>query len=140
MVGPAQPSGRSPCAGGAPEASFPPDAAVAPSAITPGKRSSVRRPASSTIFARSASVSPDSRRYTIAAGASSPPWSSSDASSALVDSASPGRKEVDSFSSASVNFPGRLSGPAAMKMPTNQIVNTTHFARELVAIVKTERR
>ena len=41
--------------------------------------------------------------------------------SALVDSASPGRNDVDSLFSASVNLPGRFAGPAAMKIPTSQI-------------------
>ena len=73
------------------------------------------------------------------AGASSPPCSSSAAVSTLVDSASPGRNEVDSFSSASVNFPGRLA-PRAMKMPTSQMRKTTHLARRPAATAKIERR
>jgi hypothetical protein len=89
---------------------------------------------------RSAAVRPDSRRYTITAGASSPPWSSSVAWSALVDSASPGRNDVDSLSSASVNLPGRLAGPEAMKIATSQIRKTTHLARRPVAMAKIERR
>jgi hypothetical protein len=48
--------------------------------------------------------------------------------SALVDSASPGRNDVDSFFSASENFPGRFAAP----MPTIamiQTAKTTHLAR-----------
>src|ERR671916_728445 len=74
------------------------------------------------------------------AGASSPPCSSSAAVSVFVDSASPGRNEVDSFSSASVNLPGRFAGPAAMKMPTSQIANTIHLALEPAGRAKIERR
>ena len=73
------------------------------------------------------------------AGASSPPCSSSAAVSTLVDSASPGRNEVDSFSSASVNLPGRFA-PSEMKMPTSQMRKTTHLARRPAAMAKIERR
>ena len=54
--------------------------------------------------------------------------------SALVDSASPGRYEVDSLFSASVNFVGSWAGPTAMTMPTSQTMKTTHFARGPAAI------
>src|SRR5215210_1603512 len=73
------------------------------------------------------------------AGASSPPWRSSVAVSAFVDSASPGRNEVDSLFSASANFVGSCAGPAAMKMATSQTTKTTHFARGPVAMAKMER-
>ena len=51
------------------------------------------------------------------------------ARSAFVDSASPGRKDVDSLSSASVNLVVSWAGPAAMKIPTTQIASTTHLDR-----------
>ena len=73
------------------------------------------------------------------AGASSPFCSSSAAFSALVDSASPGRNEVDSFSSASVNLPGRLV-PKAKKMPTSHTASTIHFARGPPGMAKIEER
>jgi hypothetical protein len=58
----------------------------------------------------------------------------------LVDSASPGRNEVDSFSSASVNLVGSSAGTTAMKMPTTQIVNTIHLARREPAKAKIDER
>ena len=60
--------------------------------------------------------------------------------SAFVDSASPGRNEVDSLFSASANLVGSCAGPAAMKIPTTQIRNTTHLDRRPAATVKIERR
>src|SRR5918999_1867746 len=72
--------------------------------------------------------------------ACSPSCSASAFCSALVDSASPGRNDVDSFSSASVNLPGRFAGPAAMKMATTQIANTTHLARGPAGRANIERR
>ena len=58
-------------------------------------------------------------------------------SSACVDSASPGRNDVDSFSSASANFPGRLvaNEPA---IANSQIAAMTHFAVRPEATVRTE--
>src|ERR1700709_2549661 len=61
-------------------------------------------------------------------GASSPPWKRFVAERAFVDSASPGRNDVDSFFSASVNLPGRLAAKEA-KMASTQIAATTHLAR-----------
>ena len=49
-------------------------------------------------------------------------------SSAFVDSASPGRNDVDSFFSASENFPGRFVANEA-KIAASQISATTHLAR-----------
>ena len=60
--------------------------------------------------------------------------------SALVDSASPGRNEVDSLFSASANLVGSCAGPAAMKMPTTQTRKTTHLERRPAAMAKRERR
>ena len=59
---------------------------------------------------------------------SSPPWKRFVASSAVVDSASPGRNEVDSFFSASVNLPGRFAAPEPT-IASTQMAATTHFAR-----------
>src|SRR3954452_24089082 len=73
------------------------------------------------------------------AEASSPPWRDFVAASAFVDSASPGRYDVDSLSSASENFVGSWSGPTAMKMPTSQTMKTTHLARGPAARAKMER-
>ena len=57
-----------------------------------------------------------------------------------MDSASPGRNEVDSLFSASVNLVGSWAGPTAMNMPTIQIANTTHLARREPAKAKMEER
>ncbi len=46
---------------------------------------------------------------------------------------------MDSFSSASMNLPGRLA-PNAMNMPTSQMRKTTHLARRPAAMAKIERR
>ena len=58
-------------------------------------------------------------------------------SSAFVDSASPGRNEVDSFFSASVNFAGevRRERPATT---ASQISATSHLARRPAATAKSE--
>src|SRR5918994_3820996 len=61
-------------------------------------------------------------------GATSPSLSSSVSSSALVDSASPGKNELDSFSSAALNFPGRSAATQAT-MAAIQTTKTTHFDR-----------
>src|SRR5918994_5979338 len=61
-------------------------------------------------------------------GATSPSLSSSVSSSALVDSASPGKNELDSFSSAALNFPGRSAATQAT-MAAIQTTKTTHFER-----------
>src|SRR5829696_9840799 len=74
------------------------------------------------------------------AGASSPPWRSSVAVRAFVDSASPGKNDVDSLFSASANLVGSCAGPTAMKIPISQIRKTTHLDRRPVATVKMERR
>src|SRR5918995_4448163 len=63
----------------------------------------------------------------ITTGACSPPWSSSVMPSAFVDSASPGRNDVDSLFSASANLPGRLA-PKEPKSTTSAIASTIHFA------------
>src|ERR671916_717995 len=68
-------------------------------------------------------------------GASSPPWKRSLAASAVVDSASPGRNDVDSFSSASLNFVG--SSPAIEPtIASSQTVATIHFALRPAALVR----
>ncbi len=48
--------------------------------------------------------------------------------SAFVDSASPGKNEVDSLTSASENLPGRLAANEP-KIASTQIAATTHFER-----------
>ena len=72
--------------------------------LSPGRRRSARPRAG--------------RRSTI--GACSPPCSSSVTSSALVDSASPGRNDVDSFFSASANLPGRFGADRARRRRRSQ--------------------
>src|SRR4051812_19256982 len=61
-------------------------------------------------------------------GACSPPWSSSVSASTLVDSASPGRKLVDSLFSASEYFPGRFAAPEPSRT-RRHTASTTHLAR-----------
>jgi hypothetical protein len=70
-------------------------------------------------------------------GASSPFVSFSVCSSALVDSASAGRKEVDSFCSASENFPGRLNANDA-KITSSHARATNHLARGRPGRVKSQ--
>src|ERR687893_3250808 len=60
-------------------------------------------------------------------GACSPPCSSSEAPSASVDSASAGRKLVDSLFSASEYLPGRLAAPEA-NSASRQKPTTRNFA------------
>ena len=62
----------------------------------------------------------------ITIGACSPSWSSSAVVSALVDSASDGRNDVDSLFSASENLPGRFA-PMIATTATSQIPATTNF-------------
>src|SRR3712207_63317 len=69
-------------------------------------------------------------------GAVSPPWISSVTASAFVDSASPGRKDVDSFFSASLNFSGSPR-PTVAKIAANQTAQTTHLARRPDGMAKT---
>jgi hypothetical protein len=69
------------------------------------------------------------------AAAVSPPWISSTACSAFVDSASPGRKDVDSFCSASAYLVGR-SAPMTATMTASQTAPTIHFARRPDARVR----
>jgi hypothetical protein len=65
----------------------------------------------------------------------SPPWSSSTAVRAFVDSASPGRNELDSFSCASVYLAGR---PAALtpRKTSSQTSATIHLRRRPDARVR----
>ena len=56
---------------------------------------------------------------------------------ALVDSASPGRNEVDSFFSASANLPGRLP-PMIATTTTSHPRATSHFARRPAGTAKSE--
>ena len=60
---------------------------------------------SSAAASRSSGVSPPSRAMTVTAAATWPSGNCSIAFSALTDSASPGRNDVDSFSCASSNLP-----------------------------------
>src|SRR5215207_11456435 len=60
-------------------------------------------------------------------GACSPPCSSSEMASTSVDSASPGRKLVDSLFSASVYLPGRFAAPDA-NSATRQMASTMNLA------------
>ena len=60
-------------------------------------------------------------------GAISPPGSARDVLSALVDSASPGRNEVDSFFSALSNLPGQRPCRPARRSQTTQTAKTTHL-------------
>ena len=59
----------------------------------------------------SAAVSPAGRSNTITAGASSPPGYFSTASSALTDSALPGRNDEVSFFCAFSNLPAWVAAP-----------------------------
>ena len=67
---------------------------------------------SSSAACRSSAVRPPLRAMTVTAAATWPSSNCSIAFSALTDSASPGRKEVDSFSCASSNLPE--NGPRAI--------------------------
>src|SRR5918995_2862550 len=71
----------------------------------------------------------------ITIGACSPPCSSSVMVRALVDSASPGRNDVDSLFSASVNFPGRFA-PNEAKRTTSATARMTHFAVRPAGMVR----
>jgi hypothetical protein len=71
----------------------------------------------------------------ITIGACSPPCSSSVMASAFVDSASPGRNDVDSLFSASLYFPGRFA-PNETKRNTSATASTTHFAVRPAATVR----
>src|SRR5687767_6910539 len=71
----------------------------------------------------------------ITIGACSPPCSSSVMASALVDSASPGRNDVDSLFSASLYLPGRLA-PNETNRKTSAVASTTHFAVRPAATVR----
>src|SRR5512134_1604385 len=57
-----------------------------------------------------------------------------DASSAFVDSASPGRNDADSFRSLSENLPGRLA-PETTPSTTIHAASTAHLARGPEAMV-----
>src|SRR5215207_3414590 len=63
----------------------------------------------------------------ITIGACSPPCSSSEIASTLVDSASPGRKDVDSLFSASAYLPGRFAASAPTST-SRQAPRITNFA------------
>ncbi len=73
-----------------------------------------------------ARVSPPRRSKTMTVGASSPPGYCSIAFSALIDSASPGRNEDDSFFCASSNLPDSAGDGIETSRKT---AKTTHFAR-----------
>ena len=99
-----------------------------------GGGSSFRLCTSARAWARSAGVSrPSSRAMTVTAAAVSPAGKRSICCSALTDSASPGRKEVASFSWASSNLPD--SGPTAATR-TSAIARTKNFGMRRAGRVK----